>query len=231
MRYWTWGEVKEKIEADLDLLEEPDILAPNELLGYLNDAIDTVEQHFIKLGDYFLAVADRITLVDGQSDYDLPTDIYATKIRQILCSNNYVLRQLKDIKRIPDANESNGDSYRYMLINSLGTFSRPVIRLFPTPLKGDGEFIDIYYTRNAKRITSDDGDEQEIDVPEAMLYIICFIKMRIYEKEKNMAMYQAYREELMVHEKNLVDALAARIDDEDNVIEPDMDIYKDMLYV
>lgn len=228
MRYWTWGEVKEKIEADFDLIEEPDLLAPNELLGYLNDAIDTVEQHFVKLGDYFLTVSDRILLEEGQNDYQLPTDIYATKIRQILCNDDYEVRLLRNIKNVLVANESYGDRYTYILINQAAIGGRPRVRLFPTPKKGFGEYLDIYYTRNANRITADGGDDQEIDVPEAMLYIICYIKMRIYEKEKNMAMYQSYQQELMVHEKNLLDALASRVDDENNEIEPDVEIYRDM---
>jgi hypothetical protein len=44
-------------------------------------------------------------------------------------------------------------------------------------------------------------------------------------------MYQSYQQELMVHENNLIDALAARVDDENNEIEPDVEIYRDMLYV
>lgn len=231
MRYWTLGEVREKIESDLDLLEEPDILSPNELVGYLNDAIDTVEQHFIRLGDYFLSVSTKIDLFDGQSDYDLPDDIYATKIRQILCDNEYIVRMVKDIRKIPVIADSIGDTYKYLLINSYETGGRPRIRLFPTPLQGEGQFLEIYYTRNANRILPDGGDAQVVDIPEAMLYIITFIKMRIYEKEKNYGMYQAYKEELAQHEQNLINALAARVDDEDNTIAPDTEIYTDMMYV
>jgi hypothetical protein len=225
MRYWTLDEVRQKIESDLDLLEEPDILSPNELVGYLNDAIDTVEQHFIKLGDYFLATTDRIELIEDQAEYDLPEDIYATKIRQILCDDDYVVRQLKDIKKIPLAEDNSGSEYTYMLINNNISGSRPRIRLFPVPKKGDGEYIQVYYTRNATRILSEDDGSQLVDVPEAMLFILCYIKMRIYEKEKNMAMYQSYKEELAEHKQNLMDALAARIDDEDNVIEPDTSLF------
>lgn len=228
MRYWSVGEIRAKIEADFDLLEEPDILSPNELIGYINDAIDTVEQHFIKLGDYFLSVSDRIELIEEQAEYDLPEDIYATKIRQILCDDDYVVRQLKDIKKIPLAEDNSGSEYSYMIINSNITNSRPRLRLFPVPKKGDGEFIQIYYTRNAQRIIPGGGDEQLVDLPEAMLYVICYIKMRVYEKEKNVAMYQSYRQELEEHKQNLMDALAARIDDEDNVIEPDVTLFDEM---
>lgn len=228
MRYWSVGEVKAKIEADFDLLEEPDILSPNELVGYINDAIDSVEQQFIKLGDYFFSISERIDLVEQQAEYDLPEDIYATKIRQILCDDRYVIKQLKDIKKIPLAEDMSGSGYSYLLVNSNITNSRPRIRLFPVPKKGDGEYIQIFYTRNASRIFPEFGDSQLIDVPEAMLYIICYIKMRIYEKEKNMAMYQSYRAELEEHKQTLIDTLAVRIDDEDNVIEPDTTLYDEM---
>lgn len=226
MVYWTWGELRDKIEKDFDLQEEPDILASGELVGYLNDAIDKIEQHFIKLGDYFFSVSDPITLVEGQQDYDLPEDIYATKIRQIICDGEYEVKRIRDIRRIPIAGELNGDYYKYIIINKTG--QAPKLRLYPEPLKGDGGSLEIYYTRNATRITGDD-DDQEIDIPEAMNYIIAYIKMRIYEKEKNQSMFESYKGELKQHEEDLLAALGARVDDEENVIEPDADIYFDMV--
>jgi hypothetical protein len=226
MRYWTWGEIKEKIENEFDLKEEPDILAEGELLGYLNDAIDACEQHFIKLGDYFYSISDPVTIVAGTKDYDLPEDIYATKIRQIICDGEYEIKRLKDIKNIPQLTQEPGSSYyKYKLINNPG--SRPKIRLFPTPTSGGS--LEIHYTRNAYRVNDEDGDDQEVDIPEAMLFIMEFIRMRVYEKEKQLQNVSDCKERLLKFEQMLIDALDAEVDDEDNTIEPDVEIYQDMV--
>jgi hypothetical protein len=223
MEYWTFAEIKEKIENDLDLQEEPDILSDGELMGYVNDAIDVCEQQFIKLPDYFLAKS-TITLADGTQDYDLPADIYATKIRMIMKGDEYEVKLVRDLKKVPFIAANDGTDYSYILLNNAG--SAPKIRIIPTP--SAAETLDIYYTRNATRITS---ESDEIDIPEAMGYIITYIKMRIHEKEKQFSLVQKYEAELMKQEQLLLDALAERVDDESQTIEPDIGIYQDMMDV
>lgn len=222
MKYWTWAEVKQKIDNDMDLQEEPDLLSENELMGYVNDAIDVVEQHFIKMGDYFLST-EKINIMEEERDYDLPEDIYATKIRKILCDSDYEVRPLKDLKYVSYQESSTNSFYKYLIINNPG--SKPKIRLIPTPM-ADG-VLDIYYTRNANRLSVDAGDYQYIDLPEAMGFIITYVKLRIYEKEKS-PMYQMYYTEIQKQEEMLIDALSQRIDDENNEIEIDINNYLDM---
>jgi hypothetical protein len=225
MRYWTWGEIREKIENEFDLQEEPDILSTGELCGYLNDAIDSVEQHFIKLGDYFYSISDPITVVAGTKDYVLPEKIYANKIRQIIYDGEYEVRPIKNVKNIPFISDSTGSDYTYKIVNNPG--ERPKIRLFPTPTSS-GE-LEIHYTRNAAQIDPDGDDDQEIDIPEANLYIHHYIKMKIYEKEKNYQMFESYKGIIEEVEKDLIDALDAQLDDESNTIDPDVEIYQDMI--
>ena len=79
MKYWTWAELKDKVQRDLDLEGEV-FINETELLGYANEAIDEVERQVHTLyEDYFLTKA-VISLVDGTEEYALPTDIYAFKI-------------------------------------------------------------------------------------------------------------------------------------------------------
>jgi hypothetical protein len=223
MEYWTFAEIKEKIENDLDLQEEPDILSDGELMGYTNDAIDVCEQQFIKLSDYFLAKS-TISLTAGTSDYDLPADIYATKIRMIMKGDEYEVKLVRDLKKVPFIAANDGTDYSYIIINNAG--AAPKIRILPTP--STTETLDIYYTRNANRI---EEESDEIDIPEAMGYIITYIKMRIHEKEKQFSLVQKYEMELAKQEQLLLDALAERVDDEHTGIEPDISIYGDMFDV
>lgn len=222
MRYWTWGEIREKIEDEFDLQEEPDMLSDGELCGYLNDAIDACEQHFIGLGDYFLSTA-QITLVAGTRDYDLPDDIYGTKIRKLIYDYAPVnrLRKLEDVTRLA---EYTGDDYCYLLVN-IG--SRPKLRLYPTPSKAGT--LDLYYTRNANRIDEDGSDGQEVDIPEAMLWIFENVREKLYEKEKQVALIQKSQGKQEKLEAQMIKALSAMVDDESNSIDPDIEIYEDMI--
>lgn len=222
MRYWTWGEIRTKIEDEFDLQEEPDILSPGELMGYINDAIDACEQHFIGMGDYFLATS-TITLVPGQRDYDLPDDIYATKIRKLISDFTEVM-PVKDLNQVPFLAEEVGNAcYKYLLINTKG--SKPVIRLLPTP-RASGS-MDIFYTRNANRLLDTGDDSQEVDIPEAMLWIMEYVRMKLYDKERQYQKVADSQARLEKFEEMLLKALSARVDDENNTVDPDVSIYWD----
>lgn len=221
MKYWKWSELREKIENDMDLQESPEILGSGELVGYANDAIDMCEALFIGMPDYFFATTD-IAIVAGTKDYELPADIYATKIRKIFIDDEYELKELRNLKLIPQLKNEVGvnSTYLYKIINNPG--ERPVIRLYPTP--SEGGTMEIFYTRNANRLTG--GEDDEIDVPEAMGLIIAYIKRRIYEKERS-PLFQLYDAEVMAQKALLEDALSQRIDDENNEIAPDSSLWDD----
>ena len=219
MEYWTLGEVRQKIEKEHDIQEEPDFLAEGEFTGYVNDVIDTLEQHFITIDDYFFAT-DTINLVEGQRDYPLPDDIYAMKIRGIYDKDNNKIREIKDQAQMKVLAASPGEIYRFKLVNNRG--SKPFIRLFPTPTSS--EVLDINYTRNASRV---ENDEDEIDIPEAMGYLFCYLRMRLYQKELNVPMAEEKKAELAKQEELLKAALATRTNDEENEIVPDVRIYAD----
>jgi hypothetical protein len=221
MRYVTWGEFRDKIEREQDLQEDPDILAQDELMGMVNDAIDLCEAQFIKLRDYFLADT-VINIVAGQANYDLPSDIWGYKIRNFFLPNCHEIKELKDIKKIPMLNfESSSDPYYFKIINNA---SGPKIRLFPTPSRDIA--APMFYTREANRLTPAGGDAQIIDIPEGMNYIREYINLRIEKKEKS-PMYSLSKDELLYFEQLLMDSLALTTDDENNEIEPNVELYED----
>jgi hypothetical protein len=77
-----------KIQEDCDLINEP-FISNDELLGYANEAIESSETavHTLGIEDVYFLSWDFIYLSPGQSNYNLPADIYANKIRKMFYSN------------------------------------------------------------------------------------------------------------------------------------------------
>ena len=101
-KYWTLDELKGKIQRDLDIEGEvfiQDASDAPELLEYINEGIDKAEEIVHSLyEDYFLDKAS-ITLVSGTHEYDLPSAIYAHKIRRIIYRNGtrvYTVDRIRD---------------------------------------------------------------------------------------------------------------------------------------
>jgi hypothetical protein len=85
---YTYAMLLNKLTEDLDLVNEPFISA-DELLGYMNEAIEEAETaiHTLGIEDTYFLATDFIYLIPGQSQYNLPADIYANKIRKMFYSN------------------------------------------------------------------------------------------------------------------------------------------------
>src|SRR3954470_8745840 len=125
MTYPTWSELKTKIEADLDLQDE-DFVTASELLGYANEAVDEAEAEIHTLYEDYFLTEGTITLIAGTSSYALPSDIYGSKIRGVIFSNNgliYPVKRIRNSKKFElIANirfiSSSTDDYRYLLKNA-----------------------------------------------------------------------------------------------------------------
>lgn len=122
MSFMTYADIKEKVQADTGT-EDEDFVKSSEMMGYCNDAIAAAEAMIHDLyEDYFLSYA-KLALIDGQSLYDLPSDIYANKVRGITYNdgqNVYPIRRLKERNKfeiIQDCQNFNYQEYRYFLVN------------------------------------------------------------------------------------------------------------------
>jgi hypothetical protein len=180
MRLVTYGPIKNEVETELDLRGE-DFVSPSELIAYGNDAIGDVETEIHNLGkesEYFLTSV-TIPTIKGQALYDLPDNIYANKIIQILFKSpteSYEVRYLRGdhrFKRIMDA--SNADPYQFIIRND----STPKIQLIPECNQSDGALV-IWYIRYMNRIVD---DSSVIDIPESDSYIKTKIKALCMAKE------------------------------------------------
>jgi hypothetical protein len=228
MKYWTYAEIKAKVERDLDL-EDESFITDEELMGYANEAVDEAEAEIQTLyEDYFLSRAP-LTLVQGTESYDLPDDIYAHKIRKMVYRNGdrvRVFERIKDWRKfekyawdLTDATDPDG--YYYWFLDNT-TPTAPKIILAPTP-KESGAFVTIWHLRNATRF---EADTDSCDIPEFVTFVMQFMKVRCYEKEghPNLPLAVAALE----NQRRLMrETLTAMTPDNENEIEPDLSHYED----
>ena len=219
MQNLTWKEIraiiqrKHGIEAD-DSFTEP------ELIEICNEGINKVESRIINLqADYFLTF-DTIDVVAGQTQYDLPSDIYASKIRRMFYQpDGHTERKLYRAKNL----DNMVDKYKmkYIVLNSA---TGRKITLNNTPEK-DG-VITIYYTRNANRFTEAGGENQVCDIPEYIDAVIAWMSYRIEWKDKSPTTQLTLAEYNNIINE-LTETLAVAYNDEDHSIEPDLDFHND----
>ena len=226
--YWTWQMISDKIENDLDLQSEI-FISPTELLAYGNEAIREAEAEIHGIyEDYFLSKS-TLTLVTGQEEYDVPSDLYAHKIRRIVYRNGtkcYTIDRIRDWKKFEEyalelINKSS-TTYNYFLINS--TAGSPKILMSP-PAKEDGPFITIWYLREANRLVN---STDNCDIPEFVNFVIQYIKVRCYEKEVGHPALPKAMADLEQQRQQMTSTLASMVPDANNEIEADLSLYNEM---
>ena len=228
MAYWAWSDIKAKVQADLDL-EDERFIPESELLGYANEAIREVSRQVHTLyEDYFLNRA-TITLVNGTEEYDLPADIYANKIRGMVYRNGssvWKMHRIQDWRKFEEYEFNNTNLngtfiYGFFLLNS--TAGSPKVIITPTPNE-NGSFVKLWYIRAANELTT---DSSVMDIPEAVNYVVQYIKVRCYEKELHPNLQKAVMD-LEQEKQTTLGTLATMVPDMDNEIEADTRLYEEM---
>lgn len=222
MELLTWREIKGSIQRKHGI-EIDEAYDEQELIEMANRGIDKVEAKVITTNkDYFLDT-DTIEVTAGQSEYDLPDNIYANKIRflmkQLSSGSRKKVTRIKNLEDITGI--CSGDEVRYLIVNK-GAGRK--IKFYPTPTTSFS--LDIFHTRNATRFTVDGGDDQVCDIPEFATAVMDYMSYLIEFKDKSPTMEIA-KNEYKESEKDMIDSLASGVDDEDNEIEPDIEFYKD----
>lgn len=236
----TYANFRDKILRDTDL-EQEQFISPTELIGYTNTAIDDAESLIHGLyEDYFLKT-DSFALVKDQQEYDLPSDIYADKIRRVLFSDNelsgqgrfrrYRIQQIRQFDRTLDIDTE--DRFRYILINaSAGNIK---MRFYPTPRENTAPGTVIrFYIRNANRIDETASqaiiDATVMDIPEFQSYLYAHVKLQVARKEKLGQDMQVAMAHLQSQKKLMEETLTSRTPDEDNLVAKDLSYYFDFYY-
>ena len=223
-KIFSFSEVKEKIQEEMDLQEES-FISNTEYLDYVNEAIDECEAEIHGIyQDYFLAKAN-VSLVSGTAEYSLPSDIYANKIRHIQFKLNN--SNIYEVRRIPiedvmfiDESVSNQD-FMYHLENSLSGGQKIVFH--PTPQTTDSTSMTIWYIRNAARVTA---DADTIDIPEFIQFIFAFLGVKIARKEIN-PLTQTYEAELENQRVLMRETLDRMVPDGNDNLFPNTSFYND----
>lgn len=230
MSFFTWANILDKMERDLNL-EDEQWVDETELLGYCNEAIREAEAVINDLyEDYFLDYAP-ITFVSAADEIDLPTGIYAHKIRRFLFqngSNRYVINRLRDWKKFEQKSriDFSGTSSRYeYFIGSPTAGSASKIILSP-PVRAEdaGDYGKIWFLRSANQLTT---SSDVCDIPEFINFIYAHMKVNIYAKEGHPNLGAAAVN--LDKQKELMEGtLSAMVPDADNEIEADLEWYEEM---
>jgi len=230
MRFWTWAEIKEKIEAECDIQDE-DFIRPNELLSLVNEAIDEAEAEIHSLyEDYFLKPV-TIPVAAGNEYISIPTnmpDIYADKIRNIIFTGVgntvYEVKRIKETakfaKKAVSDTQTTTDLYEYFPVNR--TPGNPEM-LFVPKFREAGT-LTVWYLRNANRLVL---DTDVCDIPEFINFIFAHMKVKIYAKEGHPGYQEAFQR-LEMERERMNAVLSNRVPDGDNLLEGDTSSYEEM---
>lgn len=231
MELQTYSDIKTKLQNDLDIQDFDFINGDTELVGYVNEAIDDSESfiHTLGLDSYYFLTQGTLTLVSGTSDYALPTDIFANKIRRVFFINGatkYEVVRIRDLNRVPYYQSS--DDYEYLLVNSGTRPNAMRLRLYPAS-RDNGALVQIWYIRNMYRITTDDTDALNVcEAPECINFIYQHVKKRVYEKMGNPNLAMAIND-LLLQKELMVQTLQEMVPDENTLVQQDFSFYEDSM--
>lgn len=239
MDYKTWAEIKEKVEMELDL-ETEDFIQPNEFIGYINDAVAQAEQQIHKLGledEYFLTKT-QVSLVQGQADYDLPSNIYSNKLKRIIYQVGTTVYDVtrfrsKDRfieKALRDMYQGSTQYYKYELRNDGpgSSTQKPVFELSPSAQETATNALTIWYYRVANKwATTDTNGDAYCDLPEsAVQFVQAYTRYRCYDKEGHPNTGEA-KDMMLTARQDMIDVLTNMVPDEESSIDRDVSLYED----
>lgn len=227
----TYATAKLKVQRDLDLEEETFIQA-EEFLEYFNESKREAEAEVLGIFEDYLLTKANLALVNGTSIYNIPSEIYSTKIRGIIYQTSSIIYEIKRIRSakkflerayLRDANPT--DYYQYILLN--GSTSGIQIELSPASRETSSTNVTIWYLRTVTEIT-EDGDIIDADIPESLNFMYAYVKGKCKQKENAGVMPPDAAQELEQQRMLLVNTLSNAVPDDDNEVEKDLSFYREM---
>lgn len=237
MIYKTFGQIKLKVERELDI-EVEEFVQPDEFIEYVNDGISMAEAEIHKLGledEYFLTKY-TLPLTVGQEDFTLPTPIYMNKIRSIVYSNGstiYTIERLRGPEKFENLARINQyntitDYYKYLVRNDSAT-GGVVLQFVPPSREALTSAVTVWYIREcSKWSVTDTSGTGTCDLPQiAMQFLYQYVKYRVYEKEGHANMGDS-KETLAAIKATMLSAMEQMVADDNNELIKDLSSYQDM---
>lgn len=218
----TLADIKQRVR-DLVDAESADFVSNAEIIRYINEGIKRCEAEIHKLNEDYYKKDASLTLVSGTSEYSLPSDIYAQKIRRIMYNNGtdkkYEIFKILD-EEVPFV-DSSDEYFRYRLV--FNSSDSKVIKLYPEPAEANS-YITISYIKDAKELSS---DSDVCDIPEFSQFVVDFARYRILQKEISNPMLETVLGDLKYSQKTMIETLQQSVPDGNNEIVLGDDIYND----
>lgn len=221
MQTTTYSTAKSRVEEELDIQGDTVIDDP-EMMRYFNSAIDEAESIIHQLHEDYFLTSDYVPLVEGEDDYDMPSNIYASKIRLVYYDDGtkkYGMKRLK-LSDIPLVDSE--DDYNYNIENNTGAGGTRWV-LYPPARTTDSTLIRRWYIRNATEVTDDDS---VIDIPEFIDFIYRHVKVACASKIGHPRV-TLFIQELNEKRQEMKDTLSTMIVDGNTDIESDVSFYED----
>ncbi len=221
MQLWTYGNAKAKVENELDI-QGANFIDDTEMLSFFNSAIDEAESIIHQLHEDYFLTNDYVALVLGTSDYDMPTNIYSSKLRIVYFKSDSERYEMKRIKlaSIPMVDDS--DPYSYNIENNSGAGGTRFV-IYPTARETDSTLIRRWYIRNATPVTT---DSSIIDIPEFIDFIFRHVKVGCASKMGHPRL-AFFTTELDEKRQEMRDTLKTMVVDGNTDIEEDRSFYDD----
>jgi hypothetical protein len=202
--------------------EDEDFIQDAELWGYFNTGVTIIESELVKLGlrDMYLKKEALISAVAGTSDYPIPTDIVANKIRKVVYRNGLLVYTVsparyegsfedEDVQNLYAPNEYyNFQIYKVAELN--------IFRISPKASVSVSNAFRIIYHAKLNRYTADAVD---CDVPDVCYeFLLSYVRYRIYGKEIGHPNTMGERADM----QNLLGLMRETL--QNQVADPDMDL-------
>lgn len=236
MNYQTFGDIKIKVEMELDI-EVEEFIQPDEFRKYVNAGIALAEADIHKLGleDEYYLTKTFLPLVTGEEDISLPTNLYMNKIRAVIYKSGptiYSIRRLRSKEKFEDVERINlynqvTDYYTYLLRNDSAA-SGVKMELMPSSRETSSQNVKLWYIRQASKWTVLANDTDLCDLPEiALEFLYQYVKYRCYEKEGH-PNSEAAKADLKDLRAQMISTMEQMVADEDTEIIKDLSHYEDM---
>lgn len=210
-------------------MRDEQFVTPTEMMGYCNEAIDEAEAEIMKLHEDYFLKSEAISLVTGTASYDMPSDIYAQKIRALIWSDGtrwyqpHRIRSFNKFLRITSANENinTEQDYQWFIKNPDVDTGYQMV-LAPPARETSSTVMTLWYIRNAHRVTS---SEQVIDIPEFANFIMTYMKAACMAKENAGVIPPTWAERVAQQRKQMIDTLTQMVPDDEDEVEGDFSHY------